>query len=148
MWLMSIVSSLVWLVCYLPQLCLNMISTFTSKPYIEFMQSMGLTEDLEKFLNLTQFLSAHQDFLENLQMPLFCVDIAFRVAICLFGNYLYFRFVLKSVKKIRKMAPTVSVKKALLNAEGGTNFWNVIGCIGGLYLVITIITNIMTNLFS
>jgi len=148
MWLMSVLSSVIWLFCSLPQLCLNMISAISNKQYIEFMQAMGLTEDLEKNLNLVQFLSEHQDFLENLQMPLFCVDILFRAAVCLFGNYLYFRFVMKSVKKIRKMAPTVSVKNALLKAEGGTNFWNVIGCVGGLYFAVSIITNIIMELIS
>ena len=79
---------------------------------------------------MTDFLTAHQQLVEDLQTPLFFAGMTFRIGLCLFGNYLYFRFVLKSVRKIREIAPSPNIKKALLSAEGGTNFWNVVGCLG------------------
>ena len=74
--------------------------------------------------NITAFLTIHQGLFEDLQTPLFFIGIA---------------FVLKSVKRIRTTAPTPSLKKALLTAEGGTNFWNVIGCCGLYFGVIFIL---------
>ena len=143
MWPMAILTCLIWIICYIPKLFLNMITVTQDSQYLDFMQSLGLEAELEKMSQATEFLAAHQEFFENLQTPLFCVDVLFRIVLCLFGNYLYFRFVLKSVKKIREFAPTAHIKKLLLTAEGGTNFWNVIGCLGisyfGLYLILVIV---------
>ena len=128
MWLMAIFSGLVWILCSLPGMFLNMLEMLNDASYQALLQESQVETQLMESINT--FLTMHQGLFEDLQTPLFFIGIAFRIGLCLFGNYLYFRFVLKSVKKIRMTAPTPSLKKALLTAEGGTNFWNVIGCCG------------------
>ncbi len=144
MWLMAIFSGLVWILCSLPGMFLNMLEMLSDRNYWEILQLNGM--ELQTIEGITSFLTMHQGLFEDLQTPLFFAGIAFRIGLCLFGNYLYFRFVLKSVRKIRMAAPTPSLKKALLSAEGGTNFWNVLGCFGLyfgavciLYLVLVIL---------
>ncbi|MBR7084857.1 MAG: DUF2628 domain-containing protein [Oscillospiraceae bacterium] len=140
MWLMAILSGLLWIICSLPGMFLNMLDMMQDKTYLEMLQTNGMPQ--QAIDQITSFLTVHQELFETLQTPLFFAGIAIRLALCLFGNYLYFRFVLKSVKKIRLAAPTPSLKKALLSAEGGTNFWNVIGCFGlyfGLMFVLYLV---------
>ena len=128
MWAMAILSGLVWLICSLPGEFLTMLAYFKDASYLEILRSSGA--DMQMIQTIADFLSAHQQLLEDLQTPLFCAGMAFRVGLCLFGNYLYFQFVLKSVRKIRQISPTPSIRKDLLYAEGGTYFWNVLGCLG------------------
>lgn len=131
MWAMAILSGIVWLICSLPGDFLNMLAYFKDASYLELLRTAG--GDMQMIENITQFLTAHQQLMEDLQTPLFFIGMIFRIGLCLFGNYLYFRFVLKSVRKIRQISPTPTIRKALLSAEGGTNFWNVLGCLG-LYI--------------
>ncbi|MBR0485867.1 MAG: hypothetical protein IJJ69_14015 [Oscillospiraceae bacterium] len=128
MWAMALLSGLVWLICSLPDGFLNLLTYFKDADSLETLRVSGA--NMQMIQIITDFLTAHQQLLEDLQLPLFCAGMAFRIGLCLFGNYLYFQFVLKSVRKIRQTAPTPSLKKALLSAEGGTNFWNVLGCLG------------------
>lgn len=133
MWLMTIISGLICLLCTLPDMFLNMIVAFADKNYLEMLQSSGM--EMQMVDNLASFLTMHQQLFADLQTPMFIANVAFRIALCLFGNYLYFRYVMKSVKRIRKISPTQSVRKAMLTAEGGTNLWNILGCCG-LYLAV------------
>ena len=128
MWLMAIISGLMWFICSLPGMFLDMLEKLNDKNYLQMLLENGM--EMQVIEQLNQFLTLHQGLFEDLQTPLFFAEVAFRIGLCLFGNYLYFCFVLKSVKKIRTLAPNSSLKKALLTAEGGTNFWNVLGCMG------------------
>ncbi|MDE6005520.1 MAG: hypothetical protein K2G88_09065 [Oscillospiraceae bacterium] len=128
MWFMTILSSLLWIISSIPNLLLSMLEMLKDKAYIAMFQDYGV--DARIFSNLTAFLTSNKSLLEQLQTPCFFLGMALRVALCLFGNYLYFRFVIRSVKRIRQNAPTPKIKKMLLKTEGGTNIWNVLGCCG------------------
>ncbi len=142
MWFMTILSGLIWLLCSLPDMFLNMLASLQDSANIQSMLSLGM--EMQTIERMTEFLTARQQMFEQLQTPLFFVLMAFRVILCLFGNYLYFRFVLKSVRKIRENSPTLTVRKALLSAEGGTNFWNVLGCCGLYFGAIFLLSMILT----
>ena len=95
------------------------------------------------FDGLTAFLKANESLITDMSVPMYLVNLAFRLFLCLFGNNLYYRFVLKHVSKIRQNAPTDHIRKALLDSEGGTSIWNILGCCGiyygavfGLYMVL------------
>ena len=144
MWFMSIVSIFIWIVCGLPGMFLGMLDNLTNTAYLNELHSIyGTNTDVMQMIEkLTTFLSAHEQFFDSLETPLLVLGLVFRVLLCLFGNYLYFRFVLKSVKKIREISPTQAIRNAMLTAEGGTNSWNILGCLGlyfGVWIVIYLI---------
>ena len=144
MWAMAILSGIIWMICSLPNEFLNVLMLLKDASYLEMLRTAG--EDMQVIENITEFLMAHQQLMEDLQTPLFFAGMTFRIGLCLFGNYLYFRFVLKSVRKIRQIAPNPNLKKALLSAEGGTSFWNVLGCFGlycGLMLLVFLVVKIV-----
>jgi len=139
MWPMAILTGLIWTVCNLPGMFLTMLDTLKDEAYLSALQANYGTQVVGMFERLTSFLALHQQLFENLETPFFMISMAMRVLLCMFGNYLYFRFVLKSVKKIREISPTQPIRNAMLSAEGGTNILNVVGCCGlyfGLWIVI------------
>ena len=143
MWAMAIISALILLVCSLPGTLAGMLTTLTNQEFIETMTNTYGAETVSMFDGLTAFLQANRTVFEDLNVPMYLVSLAVRLIFCLFGNYLYYRFVMKHVGKIRKNAPTMHIRKVLLDTEGGTNVWNILGCCGiyygvvfGLYMVL------------
>lgn len=147
MWPMAIFSGLIFILSGLPYLLQSLLTTLTSSEYIELMQSFYGEESLHMYDGLIAFLQSHEALLQNLYVPLYLFGLAMQFLFCLFGNYLYFRFVLKSVGKIRKTAPTPDLRKALLRSEGGTSFWNVLGCIALYYVVLIVMYAVMAFIF-
>lgn len=133
MWSMAIVSALILLVCSLPATLSGMLTTLTTPEFMQKMTELYGSETVSMFDGLTAFLQAHQTLLENLNVPLYLLSIAARLGFCLFGNYLYFRFVLRKIGRIRHAAPNEQVKRSLIVAEGGTSIWNILGCCGLYY---------------
>lgn len=145
MWFMTVLSGLLWIISSIPNVLLSMLEMLTDKSYIAMLQSYGA--DVKLFDNLIIFLNSNEGLLEQLQTPCFFLGMALRIALCLFGNYLYFRFVIRSVKRIRQNAPTAKIKKMLLHTEGGTNIWNVLGCFGLYFGTIFLVYCIFALLF-
>ena len=147
MWFMAILSGIINIICNLPAIMLQMLSTLTSKEFLLELQRSYGANATAIFDSLTTFLKSNEMLLTDLNVPLYLIGLGVQILFCLFGNYLYYRFALKSVSKIRKISPTQQLRKALLDSEGGTSFWNVVGCIGiyygivlAIYAVLFIIT--------
>ncbi len=147
MWFMAILSGIISIVCNLPTLLLRMLADLTSKSFIQAMQQAYGNHAVSIFDGLTEFLKSNETLLTNLNVPMYLIGLGVQILFCLFGNYLYYRFALKSVGKIRKISPTAQLKKALLDSEGGTSFWNVLGCLGIYYGITLAIYLILTILF-
>ncbi len=125
MWFMAIITGVIWMICNLPRTGLAMLWTLSNASYA------GYTDEMIQFYHqIETFLTANQTMMEALETPFFILDMIMRVLLCLFGNYLYFRYAIRSVRKIREMCPTAAIRKAILAAEGGTNAWNILGCCG------------------
>ena len=146
MWLWAILSTLVLLICSLPGTLVGMLSTLTNQDFIASMTKAYGAETVAMLDGLTAFLQAHRSIFEELNVPMYLISIGVRLALCLFGNYLYYRFVMKNVGKIRKASPTDHIRKMLLSSEGGTNFLNILGCCGiyygavfGLYMILILV---------
>lgn len=141
MWFMTILSGLLWMLSSLPGMMLQMLQMLGSQAYLTMFEEYGIPAATVE--SITTFLSANQPLLEQLETPFFFLGILIRVLFCLFGNYFYFRFTLRSVKKIRQSTNSRRMKNMLLQAEGGTNMFNIIGCFG-LYLgFVTILSYII-----
>lgn len=138
MWFMAILSGLLWIFSSMPNLMLNMLKMFSDHSYLALFEESGISATAVE--SLTTFLSMHQPLLEQLETPFFFLGILIRILFCLFGNYLYYRFTLRSVKRIRKNTNSRKMKNMLLQAEGGTNILNVFGCFG-LYLAFVMIVS-------
>ena len=77
------------------------------------------------------------DLINSLMEICNCADCIMRVLLCLFGNNLYYKFAVKSVKKVKSRSEdNINIKEQLAMA-GGTKFSNII--------LILLITFIMTS---
>ena len=132
MWFMAVLSSLLLLICGLPRTLVGMLTTLTEPEFMSTMENIYGSETLHMFDGLTVFLQNHQSLLESLYIPMYLVNVCARILFCLFGNHMYYRFVLHSVSTIRQHTPNALVRNMVLGVEGGTSFWNIIGC-GALY---------------
>lgn len=146
MWLMAILSALALIICSLPATFSGMLTTLTNQEFIKSMTDAYGAETVTMFDGLTAFLSAHESVFNDLNVPMYLVSLAIRLFLCLFGNNLYYRYVLKNVSKIRQNSPTEHIRKALLGSEGGTSIWNILGCCGiyygavfGLYMALMLV---------
>jgi hypothetical protein len=148
MWLMAILTGIISIICGLPNMLLSLLTTLTTDDFMEMLQSAYGADMGQIFTNVTAFLQTHESLLNTLNVPFYAAGLGIRLLLCIFGNYLYFRHVLKSVKKIRKRTATPQLRAALLSSEGGTNFWNVIGCIGLYYAAVLAIYGILFLLVS
>ena len=142
MWPMALLTVLILNLCSVPSLMLGMLSTLSTPDLMEQLASLYGT-DAAMFDGLKDFLAANEQVFQSLYVPLFLVNVAVRLLLCIFGNHLYFRHVLRKVGRIRQTAPTPATRQALLRAEGGTNVWNILGCLGisyalscGIYMVL------------
>lgn len=147
MWPMAILSGLLFILCGTPYLLLSLLTALTSNEYMEMVQSLYGAESLHMYDGLIAFLQANETLLQNLYVPLYLINLGMQLLFCLFGNYLYFRFVMKSVGKIRRTAPTTHMRKALLQSEGGTSFWNVLGCLVLYHVILIAIYTAMALVF-
>lgn len=133
MWLMALLSCLIMLVCSLPNTLLGMLTTLSTPEFVESLTQIYGAESVAMFDGLLAFLQANQTIIEDLNVPLYLVSLAMRLIFCLSGNYLYYRFVLKKVGRIRQHAPNDQVRRTLMLVEGGTSIWNIIGCFAVYY---------------
>ena len=143
MWFMTFLSVLALLICSLPGTLANMLTALNDPEFIRSMSEMYGTQATSMLDGLTAFLQANEAVITDMQLPMYLVSLAFRLFLCLFGNFLYYRFVLKRVSRIRQNSPTDHIRKALLNSDGGTSIWNILGGIGiyagaviGVYMVL------------
>lgn len=128
MWPMALLASLILLICNLPTLLMGILTTLETPEFMERLTEMYGTGYTAMFDGLLAFLQANQTFIENLNVPLYLASLVVRMLFCLFGNYLYYRFVLKRVGHIRQHSPNDHIRRTLLQVDGGTSIWNIIGC--------------------
>ena len=61
------------------------------------------------------------------------MTMAFRVILCLFANWLYYRHMIRKVKTIKNTAGDDSVQK--IKVSGGTSFLNIVIAFGVQFLL-------------
>ncbi len=147
MWGMAILCCLLDLICWLPYMLLGLISTLSDPDMMQQLVQLYGTGMQDTLQALLTFLQPKEAFLNDLSVPLYLACIAMRSVLCLFGNYLYYRHVLKKVGHIRQHAATPQLRQVLLHVEGGTSFWNVAGCILLYYALEVLILGILMTTF-
>lgn len=79
----------------------------------------------QKMQRFGDILQPHQLLLERLQLICRYFKLVARVLFLTFSNYLYYKFVLKNVKRIRAEGLPESMQRDRLRMRGGTNMWYV-----------------------
>lgn len=122
MWFMSLISVLVMLVLQIPSVLINLSdnvsSGFLDESLIEYAQSV--------LHNLLEFIENNYNTIETFAVVCNMGLYIFRIAMCLLGNWLYYRFTIKSINKIKLRFPDPSVNMGVISNSGGTSALNVI----------------------
>ena len=141
MWPMAILSVLMLVLCKIPSLLTSIQMAFTDKKMIKMYKEYGM-DVTELYGGLLEFIEENLSLIQTLDIIFYAVQLTFCVLMCVFANYLYYRHVIKKVKTTaRTSAP--QVRQMLLQRDGGTSIWGMLGAIalyyGGLMAALMVI---------
>lgn len=139
MWLVTFLVLLLMGVCSVPSLFSSMYLTLTVEENVEMYNEMGI-DVLQNFAGLIAFMEEHTILMQRLEIVGTGIQLAVRILLCGFANWLYFRHAVKKVKALRSSEVTPQMRRMLLRAEGGTNFMNMLGAIVLYYSVVIFLT--------
>ena len=98
-------------------------------------------------LPMVQTMLERLDLYENAitNAALICnyLDFCLTLVFCLFGNRLYYQFVLRRVHRIRQEELSPAMRRMRLRKDGGTNPWLVVGMIGLEYAFMAILSAVL-----
>ena len=83
-------------------------------------------EFLPYMSEISSFIISNEKLLLNLSEALNGIGWVIRLLLCLFGNWLYFRFVIRSVRKIRRSPSGQRIGSSALRAKGGVQPVNIL----------------------
>ena len=133
MWFWAVLVGIVGIVLSLPAAALN------------FAASLSDMSEMERFVSA---VNEHKSFIQELDSIFSVADWILRVMYCLFGNWLYFRYVLTSVRKLRARGVDGKADPVLLAEAGGVRPANMLIMIGimlvlslaGVYVMARLLT--------
>lgn len=121
MWLMALVSVFVMLVLQIPSLLISLSDNisygFLDESMIQYAQNV--------FHNLLTFIENNYRTIETCAWLCNIGIYIFRFAMCLFGNWLYYRFTIKSVNKVKLRCPDPQRRMSIISTMGGTSVLNI-----------------------
>lgn len=121
MWFMALVSVFVMLLLQIPALLIglsdNIAYGFLDESMVEYAQSV--------FHNLLVFIENNYHTIEACAWVCNIGIYVFRFAMCLFGNWLYYRFTIKSVNKLKLRCPDPQRRMSIISSTGGTSVLNI-----------------------
>lgn len=104
------------------------VTVLLSIPYMIYsMYLIGTSYDLPYSINI------NTDSFEIIVTIANYMTMAFRVILCLFANWLYYRHMIRKVKTIKNTAGDDSVQK--IKVSGGTSFLNIVIAFGVQFLL-------------
>lgn len=101
------------------------IGVFLNLPYSVLVMAESL-EGVEGAERMLSIIYENQNFLESLDSIFSPVNFAFKIACCLFGNWLYFKFVLRSIKKLKVQNRRKKLDSHQVMTVGGVKPINII----------------------
>ncbi|MBQ1464554.1 MAG: DUF2628 domain-containing protein [Ruminococcus sp.] len=114
MWLWTIISSLIMVVLALPAA-------------ISMLVGDALENGANIFsISLAEYVYANRTFLNGLTKVFNAADVVIRTAFCLFGNYLYFRFALRQLRRMKKGRRIGAPPSEVISAAGGVRPLNML----------------------
>lgn len=103
--------------------------------YNNFLQVMS--EQIQSFCTA---LLPYETALHTMHIICMYLSFAVRVLLFAFSNYIYYRFVLRKVHRIRAEGLPEGMTKDRLRMAGGTNYWFVLIAILAQYAVTVLVT--------
>ena len=98
---------------------------------------------VEMLQGMQDKLDAHESLLGVLSNVGSYLGIAVKIVLGLLGNWLYYRFVLKKVHRIREQDLSEAVRNAYLRSQGGTNGWLILGMIALEYVLLLLMISVV-----
>ncbi len=129
MWLMCFLTILAMNLCSLPTMLTSLAEACAAESTIEMYSAYGM-DPTQMFSGLLAFIEANEKLLLSLDMVFYVVQLALRVLLCVFANWLYYRHVLKKVGRVRRSGVNGQMKQMLLRADGGMSLLNIFGAAG------------------
>lgn len=101
------------------------IGVILNLPYSVLVMADGL-EGVEGAERMLSVIYENQNLLENLDSIFSPLNFAFKIVCCLFGNWLYYKFALRSIKKLRLQNRNKTLSPQQVMAVGGVKPINII----------------------
>ena len=121
MWLMALVSVFVTLFLQIPSFLISLSDNIAygllDESMVQYAQSV--------FHNLLTFIENNYHTIEIFAWACNIGIYAFRLAMCLFANWLYYRFTIKSINKLKFRFPDTARRMSVISNAGGTNTLNI-----------------------
>lgn len=133
MWLMTIVTVLLSVICNIPAFLLNIQEVFRTPDMISVLKELYGPEMLSAFDGLLNFVGTNKIIIQQCNTVMFIVDLAVHLLLCFGANWLYYRFVLRRVRRVRQSGASENLRKAILQTGGGVSLWNMLGAIAIYY---------------
>lgn len=121
MWLMAIISVFVTLVLQIPSFLINLNNSIEYGLIDENMISYAEAV----FHNLLVFIDSNYNIIENIAFVCSIGSYLFKIAMCLFSNWFYYRFAIKSINKIKSRNSEMPKRVSAINSAGGTSVANI-----------------------
>lgn len=121
MWIMSLVSVLVTFILGIPSALIG----FSDTVAYGLLDETTLAYAKSFFDGMLSFIDNNYKLLESLSYVCSIGNYIFKIAMCLFANWLYYRFTIKSVNKIKLKYRDENRCRSVINASGGTSLLNI-----------------------
>ena len=141
MWGISLVLIGVLSLLHVPQSIVQLELMF--QQYLPMLREANAQPEVIQFLqNMIGKLDAHETLLNNIAMISSYFEIVLSILLGLFGNRIYYRFVLRRVHKLVQEDVSPEMRRIRLRQEGGTNGWFILGAFGiqmGFAMILSLI---------
>ncbi|CDE31152.1 putative uncharacterized protein [Ruminococcus sp. CAG:403] len=127
MWRMSILTIVLLFLLGIPSLIVNFMNNSASLiTMLEEQFSADLmATPINAIRQLSTYLEAHEVLFSNLSTICNYIDLVVKLLCCLFGNWLYYRFVLRRVRQIKTLPLGQAELQNRLRMTGGTSIANL-----------------------
>lgn len=104
---------------------------FLFQQYLPILREANAQPEVIQFIqNMMHKLDAHETLLYNISMIGSYLEFAVTILLGLFGNRLYYRFVLRRVHKTVQEDVSPAMRRIRLRQEGGVSGWNILAVFG------------------
>lgn len=144
-WPMTLLSILVLTLCRIPAMLMGIQETLTDKNFIKMYEDYGM-DVTEMFGGILAFVEAHAALINVLDIVCYVLQLVFCLLMCLFGNYIYYRHVIKKVRTTA-VGSSPQVRRMFMRREGGTSFWCMLGALALNYAAAMAVMTVILMLF-
>lgn len=140
MWLFSIILIAVLTLLHLPQMAMMLQTSLPDMiQMIKSSEGSALAEmypNMQQVMqNMLEQLKTYETFVYNAAVICNYLEVGATIVLGLFGNWMYYRFVLRQVHQIAQEDLSKEMRRHRLRAQGGTNGWLIVGMVALQYLL-------------